>query len=186
MEDETTTPELQEYYGKMDRALPGESLTQDPDTAEPYVSQPEFTVPQEALDNLFDKMTEPENYDKIMEGLNSGATIMELTRLILFSGFNEGKYNPDLMMLLIEPAAYMILALAEKANIDYEVMAGDDEELFGVSVDRLEMKDPEELSEETQQVLEKVESMEAPETPEMSLMARPPPNPDQPSLMQRQ
>jgi hypothetical protein len=103
----------------------------------------------------------------------------------LFSGFNEGKYNPDLMLLMIEPTAYMIMALAERAGIDYEVMEDDEEEMFGVSVDRLEMADPEELSEETQEVLQRVEEMEEPEAAPMSLMARPPP-PNENSLMQRQ
>ena len=59
--------------------------------------------------------------------------------------------------------------------------------MFGVSVDRLEMKDPDELSEETQEVLEKVEDVDVPESVSTSLMARPPPQEAQPeSLMSRQ
>ena len=112
MEDETT-PELQEYFGKMDRPLPGESLTEDPDVAQPYTGSPEFTVPQEAIDYMFDTMTEEGNYETLMQGLLDGATVMELTRLLLFSGFNEGKFNPDLMTILIEPTAYLIMGLAE-------------------------------------------------------------------------
>ena len=185
MEDETTTPELQEYFSKMDRPLPGESLTLDPDTPEPYVSQTQFSVPQEALEDLFTTMTQEENYDRVMQGLMDGGSVMQITRLILFSGFNEGKYNPDLMLLMIEPTAYMIMALAERAGIDYEVMEDDEEEMFGVSVDRLEMADSDELSEETQEVLQRVEEMEEPEVAPMSLMARPPP-PNENSLMQRQ
>ena len=184
MEDETN-PDLQEYFGKMDRPIPGESLTEDPDVAQPYTDSPEFTVPQEAIDYMFDTMTEEGNYETLMQGLLDGATVMELTRLLLFSGFNEGKFNPDLMTILIEPTAYLIMGLAERAGIEYTVMEDDEEEMFGVSVDRPEMKDPEELSEEAQQALEKVENMEEPETAPVSLMAKPPP-PDQQSLMSRQ
>jgi len=120
----------------------------------------------------------------LMESIASGTTIMDATKLILFSGFNEGKWNPDLMLLLIEPTAYMIMGLAERAEIEYEVQEDDESEVFGATVQRPELKEPSELSEETQDVMGRVESAELPEVPTQSLMARPPP--PQPSLMQRQ
>jgi hypothetical protein len=46
---------------------------------------------------------------------------MELTQAMLFKGFSEGKWNPDLMFLLAEPVAYMLIALAERQGIDYIV-----------------------------------------------------------------
>jgi len=178
-----TTPELQEYFAKMDRPMPGESLTEDPDVAQPYTGTTEFSVPQEAIDYIFDQMTQEENYESLMQGLMDGASIMELTRLILFSGFNEGKFNPDLMLILIEPTAYLIMGLAERAGIEYTVMADDEEDMFGVTVDPLEMKEP---SEEAQAALDMIEEADLPEAPTESLMARPPPPPtEQPSLMQR-
>lgn len=183
--DEETTPELQEYFSKMDRPIPGQSLTEDPDTQQPYTAAPEFTVPQEAVEYLFDQMTQEDNYVPLMESIASGTTIMDATKLILFSGFNEGKWNPDLMLLLIEPTAYMIMGLAERAEIEYEVQEDDESEVFGATVQRPELKEPSELSEETQDVMGRVESAELPEVPTQSLMARPPPSP-QPSLMQRQ
>tara|TARA_R100001463_G_scaffold115744_1_gene170972 strand:- start:1535 stop:2086 length:552 start_codon:yes stop_codon:yes gene_type:complete len=179
-----TTPELQEYYAKMDRPMPGESLTEDPEAPQPYTSTTEFSVPQEAIDYIFDQMTQEENYSSIIESLMDGTTVMELTRLILFSGFNEGKFNPDLMVILIEPTAYLIMGLAERAGVEYTVMADDEEDMFGVTVDPLEMKEP---SEEAQAALDMVEGADLPEAPTESLMARPPPPPptEQPSLMQR-
>ena len=39
-------------------------------------------------------------------------------KCILFKGFTEGLWNPDLLLRLIEPTTYMILALAERALID--------------------------------------------------------------------
>ena len=180
-----TTPELQEYYAKMDRPMPGESLTEDPEAPQPYTSTTEFSVPQEAIDYIFDEMTNEENYSELIESLMDGVTVMELTRLILFSGFNEGKFNPDLMVILIEPTAYLIMGLAERAGVEYTVMADDEEDMFGVTVDPLEMKEP---SEEAQAALDMVEGADLPEAPTESLMARPPPPPpptEQPSLMQR-
>ena len=39
-----------------------------------------------------------------------------------YVGFREGKWNPDLMMMLIEPFMYLLMALAEKAGIDLYFM----------------------------------------------------------------
>ncbi len=183
-----TTPELQEYFSKMDRPIPGQSLTEDPDTEQPYTSAPEFSVPQEAVDYLFEQMTQEDNYVPLMESIASGTTIMDATRLILFSGFNEGKWNPDLMLLLIEPTAYMIMGLAERAGIEYEVQEDDEEDMFGATIKRPSMSEPSELSDETQMAMERVETASVPEAPVESLMARPPPPQEEPlpSLMQRQ
>jgi hypothetical protein len=56
---------------------------------------------------------------------------MELTQVILFKGFTEGKWNPDLMMLLAEPLAFMLIALAERQGIDYVIGRDDAEEEAG-------------------------------------------------------
>ena len=182
-----TTPELQEHFAKMTRPIPGESLTLDPDVEEPYTSTTEFTVPQEAIDYIFDEMTQEENYIPLMDSIVEGTTIMEATRLILFSGFNEGKFNPDLMLLLVEPVAYMIMGLAERAGIEYVVQEDDEEDMFGVSIQRPELTDPSELSDEAQMAMERVETADVPDMPSQSLMARPPPQESPPpSLMQRQ
>ena len=60
---------------------------------------------------------------------------MELTRLVLFKGFTEGKWNADLFLLLVEPTAYMIMGILERAGVnDYIVMNDDDEDLFGAEL----------------------------------------------------
>ena len=45
----------------------------------------------------------------------------------MFKGFQDGKWNPDLMLLLIEPSVYIIMWLADKAGIEAQISAdGDD------------------------------------------------------------
>ena len=44
---------LEEYQSRMDRPIPGQSLTEDPDSPQPYTSAPEFTIIQEALEYIF-------------------------------------------------------------------------------------------------------------------------------------
>ena len=104
----------------------------------------------------------------------SGATVMELTRLYLFKGFTEGKWNPDLMLMLIEPIAYMIMGLLERAGVnDYTVIEDDEEDLFGVEMPQ-EMTEgmttKEEVPEEVEEVMQQNESLLQQRTP--SLMER--------------
>lgn len=174
---EQPNPQLEEYQGRMDRPIPGQSLTEDPDSPQPYVSAPEFTVIQEAIDYIFVTVTEEETYENVMSSIARGVSIMEITQLLLFAGFNEGKWNPDLMLLLAEPTAYMLMGLAERAGIDYEITDEDDDEInvFGTALpqERAEQLQSKEIPEET------VEQLDNTDLP--SLMGKP-----TPSLMQRQ
>ena len=47
--------------------------------------------------------------------------------MILYEGFREGKWNPDLMMLLAEPVMYLLLYIAERADIEDVVIYTDEE-----------------------------------------------------------
>ena len=116
----------------MDAPIPGEGMISDPDDPYPWEQPPEFTVLQEAVDYIFVTLTAEENYEGLVESAMSGGTIMELTRLILFKGFTEGKWNADLFLLLVEPTAYMVMGILERAGVnDYIVMNDSDEDLFG-------------------------------------------------------
>ena len=71
---------------------------------------------------------------------------MNVTQALLFKGFSEGKWNPDLLVLLAEPTAYMLMALAERADIDFVIYSGEEEEedeqeeLFGIKYDEQKLK----------------------------------------------
>ena len=66
----------------------------------------------------------------------NGVGVVDLASIILYSGFLEGKWNPDLMTLLMEPTMYMIMALSEKAEIDYMLESGDAEQPKEMSPDK--------------------------------------------------
>ena len=108
--------------------IPGESLTNDPDSPYPFEKAPEFTTLKNANEYLFEKIIDEDTYVKLMDLLIQEVPVMEITQLLLFEGFNQGKWNPDLMVLLIEPTAYMLMALAERADIDYVITKNQDEE----------------------------------------------------------
>jgi len=109
------------------RPIPGQSLTNSP--SEPYAWEkpPEFVEPRKAMYEVFDALTEPEATANLLISLNKGVGVIDLASIVLYAGFLEGKWSADLMVLLMEPTMYMIMALAEKAEISYNLDAGDDE-----------------------------------------------------------
>tara|TARA_R110000824_G_scaffold50978_2_gene142540 strand:+ start:2633 stop:3103 length:471 start_codon:yes stop_codon:yes gene_type:complete len=108
--------------------MPGQSLTDDPDNPNAWEKPPQFTSIDKASEYLFEFMIEEERYMTLIDALEEGMTIMEITQLVLFEGFRNGKWNPDLMMLLIEPVAYTLMALAERVNVDYVVEEDDEDD----------------------------------------------------------
>ena len=110
-----------------DRPLPGASLTRDPDDRLPFEQPPKFTDRNDALEYHFELFTEEDNYAGIMEALESGVSIMEVVQVFLMQGFRDGLYNPDMMLMLAEPLAYMVAALAERAEVEFTIMNDPDE-----------------------------------------------------------
>ena len=53
---------------------------------------------------------------------------MDIVQVLFFQGFQDGLFNPDMMLLVAEPLAYMIAALAERADVDFVIIADDDED----------------------------------------------------------
>ncbi len=120
--------DLLKYSTTGSRPMPGQSLTDDPENPNAWEKPPQFTSIDKATEYLFEFMIEEERYMTLIDALEEGMSIMDLTQLVLFEGFRNGKWNPDLMMLLIEPVAYTLMALAERVNVDYEVDEDDEED----------------------------------------------------------
>jgi hypothetical protein len=107
------------------RPIPGQSLTNSPDQPYRWEQPSEFTSPKEAMLHVFEVLTVPEAVSNIIYSLSEGVGVVDLASITLYSGFIEGKWNPDLMVMLMEPTMYMIMALAEKADIEYDLESGD-------------------------------------------------------------
>ena len=101
------------------RAVPGQSLTNSPETPYRWEQPPEFSEPHKAMLQIFETITEKESLANILLSLYKKVSVVDLSSIILYSGFIEGKWNPDLMTLLMEPTMYMIMYLGDKANLNY-------------------------------------------------------------------
>ena len=147
------------------QAVPGQSLTNSPDEKYQWEKAPEFTNPRETMLYVFETLTVPETTENILLSLNKGVSVIDIASITLYSGFIEGKWNPDLMMILIEPTMYMVMALAEKANIKYILEAGDndDEELDAETENKIYSDGIASLQEIKKQAVSKVNPQTVPE-----------------------
>jgi len=107
-----------ELLATNERPIPGQSLTTNTEQKLPWEGPTQFSDVQSAIDAIFMELTEDEVYFSIIELVNNDLPIGDITKIILYDGFTKGMWNPDLMLLLIEPVMYIILSLAERAGIN--------------------------------------------------------------------
>jgi len=118
----------EEYFDVLMRggSIPGSSLTSDPDDPAPYETPPEYVDIHAASEWIFSQLIEEDRYDQLIQSLLEGIPVMDVAQVILFSGFTQGKWDVNLMTLLIEPTAYIIMALAERAGVDFVIERDED------------------------------------------------------------
>ena len=80
-------------------------------------------------------MLKDENLETISAMMMDGNPITDIAQMLLTVGFQKGQWNADLLVTLIEPTIYLLLAIAERMGIDAEL-------------DRPEDRDPEETIDE--------------------------------------
>ena len=120
--------EAVDAFAQAGRPIPGQSLTSNPDEPRPFEGPPDFTNFKEALDYTAAELLLEENYTPMVLAMGDGIPVTDLAMQIGYVGFREGKWNPDLMMMLMEPLMYLLMALAEKADIQYRIDDEDDED----------------------------------------------------------
>lgn len=127
MEDQDLDQAFFKAGTSFQRPIPGQSLTNSPEERMPFEGPPKFTDRTDALEYYFELFTEEDNYVAIMEALEAGTPVMDIVQIFLMQGFQEGLFNPDMMLIIAEPLAYMVAALAERADIDFTIMGDEDE-----------------------------------------------------------
>ena len=120
--------ERREFALKRMAPIPGQSLTNNPEIRQPYERPPEFVSKTEALEFFLDAFLQEEKYDAIMEVLREGTPVMDLVQLFVMDAFKSGKINPNMMLLLAKPLAYILLGLAEKEGIRAEIVDDPDDD----------------------------------------------------------
>jgi hypothetical protein len=106
----------------------GQSLTNSPDTPYPWEGQPEITSVKVATEKIFFDLLKEDNLTTVATLMSQKTPVADIANLLLTAGFQKGKWNPDMMLSLLEPTMYMLLAIAEKAGIN-PVLNRDDSEV---------------------------------------------------------
>ena len=109
---------------------PGESLTRDPEQKFPWERPPEINDVDTAIKEVFVMLTERKSLVELLNLLNNGQPVDEIAQMVAYRGMSVGKYNSDLMLLLLEPLMYLIIAIAEEYEIDPVIYEGMDEDIF--------------------------------------------------------
>ena len=111
------TPEsLQEVL--FEKPIAGQSLTNAPDQRYPWESPPEFTSVKAAREKIFLDLLEPSRLKGVIDLMSNGIPVNAISQVVLKEGFNKGKFNPDMMLNLLEPTMFMLMAIAERAGIE--------------------------------------------------------------------
>ena len=99
-----------------DAPIPGQSLTDTPGNAN-WEHPPQFVDVDEAAEHIWDRLHTEAVLDQIITLLRNGVQVEAIVRLILFTGFSEGKWTPDVAILLAEIVLKQIMAIGVKAEI---------------------------------------------------------------------
>ena len=109
---------------------PGESLTKTPEEKFPWEQASEYTEVRPFMEDLFLQLTEDKDrYVKLLVSFLQQVSIADTTQMLLYTSWRAGKINTDLMLLLIEPTMYLLVALAEENDIEPVIYEGQDDDL---------------------------------------------------------
>ena len=119
-----------EPRGGFDFPIPGESLTSSPDNSKAWERPPEYVDEDRAMEALYLLLTDQDKLPSLIQLIDSGVPIDEIAQVILYQGYTAGQYNPDLMLAMIEPTIYLLIAIADYAEIkDYTLYEGEEDDV---------------------------------------------------------
>ena len=101
-----------------EKSIPGQSLTNSPENNYEWEKPPQYSSVKEAREAIFLNLLEPKTLRSVQELMITETPVNTIAEVVLTDGFRKGKFNPDMMLNLLEPTMYMLMAIAEKAGID--------------------------------------------------------------------
>ena len=111
-----------------EKPIPGQSLTNSVEQKYPWEQPPQMTSVKEAREKIFLDLLTPENVEAVQDLMIDKISVNAIAEVILTEGFRKGKFNPDMMLNLLEPTMYMLMAIAEKSGIEPVVDSGEPKE----------------------------------------------------------
>lgn len=150
------------------KPIPGSSLTRSPENSYTWEKPPVITDSSEAARFFFMKLIEPKVYNAVLDSVEEGTPLMDLSQMLMYQAFTDGIINPDMMLIMVEPVVYMIAALAERQQIDFIIQEDDEEDIEEQEREQAMLGDmPEEITEQLEDI----------ELPERTSLLAPPSSP---------
>ena len=99
-----------------DAPVPGQGLTDKPGNY-PWEHPPQYTDTMEASEYIWDKLTHPSFVKQVMAMLDAGIPVEAIARIVVFAGFTEGKWTPDVGFMLAETVVKMVATIGFTAGV---------------------------------------------------------------------
>lgn len=103
---------------------PGHSLTQD-NTKWPWGNPPQMADPNQVLDMLVNKFEGKRKKQELFKLLMVGTSIETIVEGVLYQGFSEGMFTPDVGLLIKGPLGIILADIAEENDIPYRMFEND-------------------------------------------------------------
>ena len=149
-----------------DAPVPGQSLTDTPGNY-PWEHPPQFTDPEEVTEYLWVTMHQKQLTEQLIGMLDAGVPVEAIGRTILFAGFMEGKFSPDIAFLITEPVMKMIAAIGIQGGVEKIVFSLEDltnkKQIREITKVKMAKEKVAEITESTQADIKKAGLMSRPE-----------------------
>ena len=99
-----------------DAPVPGQGLTDKPGNY-PWEHPPQYTDTMEASEYIWDKLTHPSFVKQVIAMLDAGIPVEAIARIVVFAGFTEGKWTPDVGFMLAETVVKMVATIGFTAGV---------------------------------------------------------------------
>ena len=81
------------------------------------------------MQEIYLLLTEQDKLRELINIIDEGIPLDEIAQVVLYKGYTSGKFNPDVMLMLIEPTIYLLIAIADYAEIkDYTLYEGEEDD----------------------------------------------------------
>ena len=106
-------------------APPGHSLTED-NSKWAWGKPPKIVDPEQALEQAINSLKEGRVQLELVKLLMAGASVEMIVEGYLFQSFQDGRFSPDVAVLIKAPLAFYISSIAEESNIPYRFFENKD------------------------------------------------------------
>tara|TARA_R110000822_G_scaffold284551_1_gene405999 strand:- start:2936 stop:3574 length:639 start_codon:yes stop_codon:yes gene_type:complete len=116
-------------------APPGHSLTED-NSKWAWGKPPQIVDPEQALEVAIASLQRPKVRDEMFKLLYTGVSVEVMVEGYVLQAFHDGKFMPDVGMLIKPPLGLYVAHMAEEAGIPYRLFENEDADTEGQMDDK--------------------------------------------------